>query len=127
MDLQLTDNAALVTASSSGLRQASAKTLAREGANGVINGRDNDEVRANVVLPGFQETERIKDLVEQAVERGDYDTYEEELMDWASNPLEWVGDLMVLRNTVTFFSLSISRYINGESVLIDGGSTGANL
>lgn len=85
------------------------------------------EVRANAVLPGPHETERIEDLVNQAVERGDYDSYEEGLDDWASNPLERVGDPMELGNTVAFLSSPLSGYINGESVLIDGGSTGANL
>ncbi|SEV86453.1 SDR family oxidoreductase [Natrinema salifodinae] len=261
MDLQITDNAALVTASSSGLGKASAKALAREGANVVINGRDEDrleaakaeiedvaagtvvarpgdltdeddiealvettvdefggidhlvtsaggppsgpfldtddedwyqayellvmsvvrlareaephlregegtivnitsrsvkeaidslvlsnsvrmsviglektlsqefapEVRANAVLPGPHETERIESLVEQAVDRGDYDSYEEGLDDWASNPLDRIGDPMELGNTVAFLSSPLSGYINGESVLIDGGSTGANL
>ncbi|WP_222914778.1 SDR family oxidoreductase [Natrinema sp. SYSU A 869] len=263
MDLQLTDNAALVTASSSGLGKASAKALAREGANVVINGRneerleaakaeiekvatgrvvaqpgdltneddietlvettveefggidhlvtsaggppsgpfldtdDNDwyeaydllvmsvvrlareaephlkdgegtgtivnitsrsvkeaidslvlsnsvrmsviglektlskefapKVRTNAVLPGPHETERIENLVDQAVERGDYDSYEEGLDDWASNPLDRIGNPMELGNTVAFLSSPLSGYINGESVLIDGGSTGANL
>jgi 3-oxoacyl-[acyl-carrier protein] reductase len=85
------------------------------------------EVRANAVLPGPHETERIEDLVNQAVERGDYGSYEEGLDDWASNPLERVGDPMELGNTVAFLSSPLSGYINGESILIDGGSTGANL
>ncbi|ELY56042.1 short-chain dehydrogenase/reductase SDR [Natronococcus amylolyticus DSM 10524] len=85
------------------------------------------EVRANAVLPGPHETERIEDLVNQAVDRGDYDSYEEGLDDWASNPLERVGDPMELGDTVAFLSSPRSGYINGESVLIDGGSTGANL
>ncbi len=94
------------------------KTLSKEFA---------PDVRANAVLPGPHETERIEDLVDQAVERGDYDTYEEGIDDWASNPLDRVGDPMELGNTVAFLSSPKSGFINGESVLIDGGSTGANL
>lgn len=94
------------------------KTLSKEFA---------PDVRTNAVLPGPHETERIEDLVNQAVDRGDYDSYEEGLDDWASNPLERVGDPMELGNTVAFLSSPLSGYINGESVLIDGGSTGANL
>jgi len=44
MDLQLSGNTALVTASSSGLGKASATALAREGVNVVINGRDEDRL-----------------------------------------------------------------------------------
>ncbi len=85
------------------------------------------DVRTNAVLPGPHETNRIRDLVQQAVDRGEYDSYEEGLSDWASNPLERVGDPMGLGNTVAFLSSPLSGYINGTSILIDGGSTGANL
>ncbi len=85
------------------------------------------EVRANAVLPGSHETARIENLVEQAVERGEYDSYEEGLANWASNPLDRIGDPMELGNTVAFLSSPASGFINGESILIDGGSTGANL
>lgn len=44
MDLQIEGNAALITASSSGLGKASAKALAREGVNVVLNGRDTDRL-----------------------------------------------------------------------------------
>jgi 3-oxoacyl-[acyl-carrier protein] reductase len=46
MDLQIEGNAALVTASSSGLGKASATALAREGANVVVNGRDEGRLAA---------------------------------------------------------------------------------
>ena len=44
MDLKIDGNGALVKASSSGLGKASAKALAREGVNVVINGRDPDRL-----------------------------------------------------------------------------------
>jgi len=44
MDLKLNGDAVLVTASSSGLGKASATALAREGANVVINRRDEDRL-----------------------------------------------------------------------------------
>jgi len=40
MDFEIAGNAALVTASSSGLGKASAVALAREGVDVVVNGRD---------------------------------------------------------------------------------------
>ncbi|QLG63648.1 SDR family oxidoreductase [Halorarum salinum] len=94
------------------------KTLSKEFA---------PEVRANTVLPGPHETSRIQDLVNQAVDRGDYDSYEEGLSDWAGNPLERIGDPMELGNTVAFLSSPKSGFVNGTALPIDGGSTGANL
>ena len=44
MDLEIDGNAALVSASSSGLGKASAKALAREGADVLINGRDEERL-----------------------------------------------------------------------------------
>jgi len=56
MGLQLADNVALVTASSSGLGKASAAVFAEEDANVVINGRDS---------------ERLNEAVEELSELGD--------------------------------------------------------
>ena len=95
------------------------KTLARELA---------PEVRCNAVLPGPHETSRIRDLIEQGVERGEYDSYEEGLAARGeSNPLNRIGDPMELGNTVAFLSSPASGYINGASVVIDGGSGSSNL
>ena len=94
------------------------KTLSKEFA---------PEIRTNAVLPGPHETARIENLVEAAVERGEYDSYEEGLDEWAGNPLERIGDPMELGNTVAFLSSPNSGFINGETVIIDGGATGATL
>ncbi|WP_318570731.1 SDR family oxidoreductase [Salinigranum marinum] len=85
------------------------------------------DVRANAVLPGAHETARIRELVDQAVERGEYDSYEAGLDDWGTNPLGRVGDPMELGDTVAFLSSPRSGYINGTAIPIDGGSTGSNL
>jgi 3-oxoacyl-[acyl-carrier protein] reductase len=94
------------------------KTLSKEFA---------PDVRANAVLPGAHETARIRELVDQAVERGEYDSYEAGLDDWGTNPLGRVGDPMELGDTVAFLSSPRSGYINGAAIPIDGGSTGSNL
>ncbi|SFR52382.1 MULTISPECIES: SDR family oxidoreductase [Halorubrum] len=94
------------------------KTLSKEFA---------PEIRANAVLPGPHETSRIRDLVNDAVDRGEYDSYEEGLDEWAGNPLERIGDPMELGNTVAFLSSPKSGFINGTALPIDGGATGANL
>lgn len=94
------------------------KTLSKEFA---------PEIRANAVLPGPHETARIRELVNDAVERGEYDSYEEGLSEWAGNPLERIGDPMELGNTVAYLSSPKSGFINGTALPIDGGATGANL
>lgn len=94
------------------------KTLSKEFA---------PEIRANAVLPGPHETARIRELVTDGVERGEYDSYEEGLDDWAGNPLDRIGDPMELGDTVAFLSSPKSGFINGTALPIDGGATGANL
>lgn len=94
------------------------KTLSKEWA---------PEVRANAVLPGSHETARLRDLIEQAVERGEYESYEAGLADWAGNPLDRIGDPMELGNTVAFLSSPMAGYINGAAIPVDGGSGASNL
>jgi len=95
------------------------KTLSRELA---------PEVRCNAVLPGPHETSRIRDLIEQGVERGEYDSYEEGLAARGeSNPLNRIGDPMELGNTVAFLCSPRAGFINGQSIVIDGGLGRANL
>jgi 3-oxoacyl-[acyl-carrier protein] reductase len=95
------------------------KTLSKEFA---------PDVRVNAVLPGTHETPRITDLVEQAVERGDHDSYEEGLAAWAEEiPIGRIGDPMELGDTVAFLSSPRAGFINGQSVVIDGGDGSTNL
>ncbi|MEF8852143.1 MAG: SDR family oxidoreductase [Haloarculaceae archaeon] len=91
------------------------KTQAREFA---------PEVRANAVLPGAHETARIEELVEQAVERGDYDSYEEGIADWGADiPMGRVGDPQELGDVVAFLASERASYVTGAALPIDGGST----
>ncbi|GAB7093252.1 SDR family oxidoreductase [Halolamina litorea] len=86
------------------------------------------EVRSNAVLPGPHETSRIEDLVEQAVDRGDYEDYEEGLADWGDGiPVGRIGDPMELGDTVAFLSSPKSSYINGVALPIEGGAGASNL
>ena len=89
------------------------KTQAREFA---------PEVRCNAVLPGAHETPRIQELVEAAVERGEYDSYEAGVADWASEiPLDRVGDPEELGDAVAFLSSDRASFVNGAAVPVDGG------
>jgi NAD(P)-dependent dehydrogenase (short-subunit alcohol dehydrogenase family) len=86
------------------------------------------EVRANAVLPGAHETSRIKELVEQGVERGEYDDYEEGIDEWSDGiPLGRVGKPAELGDVVAFLSSERASYLNGVAVPVDGGSGASNL
>ena len=61
------------------------------------------------------------------VERGEYDSYEEGLDDWADNPLDRIGDPIELGDTVAFLSSPRSGYVNGQAIVIDGGGGSSNL
>ena len=86
------------------------------------------DVRVNAVLPGPHETSRIEDLIQQAIERGEYDSYEEGLAARGEGiPLERIGDPIELGNTVAFLSSPKSGYINGQAIVLDGGASSSNL
>ncbi|EJN59732.1 SDR family oxidoreductase [Halogranum rubrum] len=89
------------------------KTLAREYA---------PNVRANAVLPGAHETARIEELVEDSVDRGEYDSYDEGLQSWADDiPLGRVGDPRELGDVVTFLASRRASFVNGVALPVDGG------
>jgi glucose 1-dehydrogenase/3-oxoacyl-[acyl-carrier protein] reductase len=89
------------------------KTQAREWA---------PEVRVNAVLPGAHETPRIQELVEAAVERSEYDSYDEGLASWADDiPMDRVGDPRELGDAVAFLSSDRASFVNGVAMPVDGG------
>ena len=95
------------------------KTLSRELA---------PEVRVNAVLPGPHETARIEELVQQGVEHGQYDSYEQGLEERSSGiPVGRLGDPMELGDTVAYLCSERSGYINGVAVPLDGGNGKSNL
>ncbi|RBI60364.1 oxidoreductase [halophilic archaeon] len=86
------------------------------------------DVRANAVLPGPHETSRIEELVEQSVERGDYDSYEEGIEARGEGiPLGRIGDPTELGEVVAFLCSPRSSYLNGVAIPIDGGAGKSNL
>jgi NAD(P)-dependent dehydrogenase (short-subunit alcohol dehydrogenase family) len=90
------------------------KTQAREFA---------PEVRVNAVLPGAHETGRIEDLIEQSVERGEFDSYEAGRAEWSEGvPLERVGDPRELGEAVAYLCSERASYISGAAIPVDGGS-----
>jgi len=95
------------------------KTLSRELA---------PEIRTNAVLQGAHETSRIEELIEQGVERGEFDDYDEGRADFGSGTaLGRIGEPIELGETVAFLCSSASSYITGQSIVVDGGSGRSNL
>jgi NAD(P)-dependent dehydrogenase (short-subunit alcohol dehydrogenase family) len=86
------------------------------------------KVRVNAVLPSTHETPRVEELVEQGVDRGEYDSYEEGLNDWSSGvPLERIGQPEELGKAVAFLCSDRASYLNGIALPVDGGSSASNL
>ena len=86
------------------------------------------DVRANAVLPAPHETARIRDLVEQGVERGEYESLESGLRERGSeNPMGRIGQPRELGEVVAFLSSPRSSYVNGTAIPVDGGDGSSNL
>jgi len=81
------------------------------------------EVRVNAVLPGAHATDRLRELVEDAVERGEYPDVETGLAEWSDAPLERVGEPRELGDVVAFLSSPRASYVTGTALPIDGGAT----
>jgi NAD(P)-dependent dehydrogenase (short-subunit alcohol dehydrogenase family) len=89
------------------------KTVSREFA---------PEVRANAVLPGPHETNRLTDIIEGGVESGDFEDYESGLDYLASDvPMDRVGRPEELGDAVAWLSSERASYVNGTALPIDGG------
>lgn len=86
------------------------------------------EVRANAVLPGPHETARIRELIEQAVERGEFAEYDEGLDARSEGiPVGGIGDPRTFGNVVAFLCSPRSAHVNGVALPIDGGAGASNL
>lgn len=82
------------------------------------------EVRANAVLPGGVETQRIYNGWDNAIERGEIADYEEGRQQRADNiPLSRLGYPEEFGDTVAYLCSPRSMYLNGVAVTFDGGSS----
>ena len=95
------------------------KTLSRELA---------PEVRANTVLPGSHETDRMASLIEDGVDRGEHDSYEEGKAALSDEvPLGRLGQPDEFGDVVAFLCSERAGFINGEALMVDGGETRSSL
>ncbi|MFB6300549.1 MAG: SDR family oxidoreductase [Halobacteriales archaeon] len=84
------------------------------------------DIRANAVLPGAHETPRLTDGWEKAIERGDYESFEEARAARSTGiPVDRPGDPMELGDMVAYLSSPRAGFINGQAIVIDGGSGSA--
>jgi 3-oxoacyl-[acyl-carrier protein] reductase len=95
------------------------KTLSREFA---------PEVRVNVIMPGAHATDRMEYLIQNAVELGEYDSYDESYDAWTEDiPLGRMGDPDRFGQVVAFLCSEPASFINGTAVMVDGGTGRSNL
>lgn len=85
------------------------------------------DVRVNAVLPGSHETDRTKELVNQGIERGEYEDYESGLEERYGDIPLGIGDPIDLGNTVAFLCSERASNITGVSLPVDGGRSQSNL
>ena len=79
-------------------------------------------VRANAVLPGAHETARIEELIEDSIDRGEFDDYDEGLDDWSDGvPLDRIGDPAAFGRVVAFLASEPASFVNGVTLPVDGG------
>jgi len=86
------------------------------------------KIRVNAILQGLHETDRLKNLLEKQVEDGKFKTYQEALAAKSNDiPLQRIGEPIELGEVVTFLSSKRSSYLNGVSIVLDGGGSHSNL
>lgn len=85
------------------------------------------DVRVNAVLPGSHETDRTKELVNQGIERGEYEDYESGLEERYGDIPLGIGDPIDLGNTVAFLCSERASNITGVALPVDGGRSQSNL
>ncbi|MEY7851755.1 SDR family oxidoreductase [Natrarchaeobius sp. A-rgal3] len=89
------------------------KTLSRELA---------PDVRANAVLPGPNETDRVRSIAERATEGSDAtsDEFVEGMIE--DVPMERIGQPAEVGETVAWLSSERASYVTGRAIPVDGGA-----
>jgi len=78
-------------------------------------------ITANVIAPGYILTDRLKSLIELKAQQ-EKTTYDKAYISFASEiPLQRIGSPEEFSALVTFLTSEKAGYINGQTILIDGG------
>jgi NAD(P)-dependent dehydrogenase (short-subunit alcohol dehydrogenase family) len=82
-----------------------------------------DQVRVNAIVPGLMDTPMAK----ASAERNWADTPEKMDAYWAARtaqvPMGWLGDAFDIAKAAVFFASDDSRWITGQALVVDGGTT----
>jgi len=86
------------------------------------------KIRVNAILQGLHETDRLKNLLVKQVKDGKFINYEEALQHRSRNiPIGRIGDPMDLGNLVAYLCSKKAGYLDGVSIVLDGGGSHSNL
>ena len=80
-----------------------------------------DGIRTNSILPGWTQTERVDYLLAHRAELNNSSPEEEGAKIGSMVPLRRIGQPSEFANVATFLVSPAASYVNGESVLVDGG------
>ena len=95
------------------------KTLARELA---------PDVRVNAIMPGPHKTNRMEYLIQNSVDLGEHESYEESYDEWTEDiPFGEMGDPYRFGQTVAYLSGAPSEFVSGTTVMVDGGQSRSTL
>jgi 3-oxoacyl-[acyl-carrier protein] reductase len=79
-------------------------------------------------MPGAHETDRMEYLIQNAVDQGNFDSYEAGYEAWTDEiPMGDLGSPAEFGNLVAFLLSDRASFINGEAVMVDGGDARSNL
>lgn len=133
--LQTSDRGTIVNITSGSVKEAKRSLVLSNSVRMSVVGLEKTiskelapSIRANTVLPSSIETSRVRELIQAAVERGDYDSYQAGVEGRAENiPIGRLGDPLELAELVVFLSSPRSSYISGAAIPVDGGASSSNL
>ncbi len=87
----------------------------------IINDISKHNITANIIAPGYIMTERVENLIKDKMKNQDI-SYDKALEEITNNiPLKRIGKPEEFGALVSFLSSELSGYINGETIIIDGG------